>query len=250
MGQRFARDKDGKTYIVPSDMTYAEWKQKFVDNSAESGIINTYKNNGFNVAFKGEFSRDTIKKVEKATKKVEKDFPILKQYSEPIVFGVVDGGGYAITNYNSETGLTRIILNKDSFSNVEELLKSLDSHFIKGISYKTKNIESLVAHEMGHSAHIALALKRAKIMYGVPLRGEHLIRFNEEYLKIQQDIYIVAFDSETYDEIQNVCIEQLGFMTKEKPKELIAQSFGNYYYGENESSVARKIVSYFMKELN
>lgn len=41
VGQRFARDKDGKTYAVPSDMTYAEWKQKFVDNTAESGIINT-----------------------------------------------------------------------------------------------------------------------------------------------------------------------------------------------------------------
>ena len=41
VGKRFARDKDGKTYTVPSDMTYAEWKKKFVDNSAESGIINT-----------------------------------------------------------------------------------------------------------------------------------------------------------------------------------------------------------------
>ncbi|MBQ7294985.1 MAG: minor capsid protein [Clostridia bacterium] len=39
VGQRFARDKDGKAYAVPSDMTYAEWKQKSVDNSAESGII-------------------------------------------------------------------------------------------------------------------------------------------------------------------------------------------------------------------
>lgn len=37
VGQRVARDKDGKTYTVPSDMTYAEWKEKFVDNSAESG---------------------------------------------------------------------------------------------------------------------------------------------------------------------------------------------------------------------
>lgn len=39
IGKRFARDENGKTYTVPSDMTYAEWKQKFVDNSAESGII-------------------------------------------------------------------------------------------------------------------------------------------------------------------------------------------------------------------
>ena len=43
VGQRFARDKDGKTYTVPSDMTYAEWKQKFVDNSAERGIIESGK---------------------------------------------------------------------------------------------------------------------------------------------------------------------------------------------------------------
>lgn len=43
VGQRFARDKDGKTYTVPSDMTYTEWKQKFVDNSVESGIIESGK---------------------------------------------------------------------------------------------------------------------------------------------------------------------------------------------------------------
>ena len=28
---RIARDKDGKTYDVPADMTYKEWKEKFVD---------------------------------------------------------------------------------------------------------------------------------------------------------------------------------------------------------------------------
>lgn len=39
VGQRFARDADGKTYTVPSDITFAEWKKKFVDNSAESGIM-------------------------------------------------------------------------------------------------------------------------------------------------------------------------------------------------------------------
>lgn len=39
VGQRFARDKDGNTYAVPSDMTYAEWKKKIVDKSAENGII-------------------------------------------------------------------------------------------------------------------------------------------------------------------------------------------------------------------
>ncbi len=29
-GTRVARDKDGKTYKVPSDITYDEWKEKYV----------------------------------------------------------------------------------------------------------------------------------------------------------------------------------------------------------------------------
>lgn len=32
-GTRIARDKDGGTYKVPSDMTYREWKEKYVDKS-------------------------------------------------------------------------------------------------------------------------------------------------------------------------------------------------------------------------
>lgn len=30
---------------------------------------------------------------------------------------------------------------------------------------------------------------------------------------------------------------------------LIAQSFGNYYYGKEKSEIAKKIVNYFRKEL-
>lgn len=54
VGQRFARDADGKTYTVPSDMTYAEWKEiyvnktstieewmvKRVDKTVKNGIMN------------------------------------------------------------------------------------------------------------------------------------------------------------------------------------------------------------------
>lgn len=38
-GTRIARDKDGKTYKVPSDMTYAQWKEKYVANDGNSDII-------------------------------------------------------------------------------------------------------------------------------------------------------------------------------------------------------------------
>ena len=38
-------------------------------------------------------------------------------------------------------------------------------------------------------------------------------------------------------------------MTRDNPHELIAQSFGNYYYGLEQSPVGKKIVDYFRKEL-
>ena len=47
---RIARDPEtGKTYRVPADMTYAEWKDKYVDKSAEGGIINNRGENNLNV---------------------------------------------------------------------------------------------------------------------------------------------------------------------------------------------------------
>ncbi len=40
IGERAARDKDGKTYYVPADMKYPEWKKAFVDGD-KSGLTKT-----------------------------------------------------------------------------------------------------------------------------------------------------------------------------------------------------------------
>ena len=37
-GERAARGEDGKTYYVPADMTYQEWKESFVDGNDKSGL--------------------------------------------------------------------------------------------------------------------------------------------------------------------------------------------------------------------
>lgn len=39
IGERAARNADGKIYYVPADMTYEQWYEKFVDNSDDLGII-------------------------------------------------------------------------------------------------------------------------------------------------------------------------------------------------------------------
>ena len=50
-GERAARNADGQTYYVPDDMTYKDWKDKFVDGGDKSGLdvydmdgITHYKN--------------------------------------------------------------------------------------------------------------------------------------------------------------------------------------------------------------
>ena len=42
---RAARDEDGKTYKVPADMKYQQWKTKYVDNTRENVIIKAAKEN-------------------------------------------------------------------------------------------------------------------------------------------------------------------------------------------------------------
>lgn len=74
--------------------------------------------------------------------------------------------------------------------------------------------------------------------------------FNSKVNEIAQEVYVVAFEDESLLEINALCASELGYMTIGDAHELIAQSFGNYYYGINKSSIAHKIVKFFMKELN
>lgn len=59
VGERAARGEDGKTYYVPADTTYEEWKKSFVDGDAEArdrfGLItNNNKSNPECYDFKGK----------------------------------------------------------------------------------------------------------------------------------------------------------------------------------------------------
>lgn len=227
---------------------YRRITAKTLENSGESGIIDLYKGKGISVIKNTEISEETHNKVINATKRITSDFRVLGNYSEPITYGTVKGSP-AENKYDPRTGKNTVILDKNNFANPDELLQSLKNDFINKKSYDTDNIESLVAHELGHNAHIALALKRAGIPYGKPLGNLELKIFDEYYNKISEEIYVFAFGDEDFIEIQQICAIQLGTNTIEDPHELIAQSFGNYYYGKNKSFVGKKIVKYFMKGL-
>lgn len=60
VGERAARGADGKTYYVPDDVTYSEWKKAFVDGD-KSGFAEVYKNH-----FSRTEKRGTIKPKEQS----------------------------------------------------------------------------------------------------------------------------------------------------------------------------------------
>lgn len=223
--------------------------KKAFTNENKSGIIQMYRGKGLEVSSDSDIPSKTIKQVKQATKSVTSDFKVLETYSEPIVFGNVEDG-LAENHYNPNTGLNIITLRKVDFAHPDKLLKQLQEDFITGTSYETDTIQSLVAHEMGHNAHIALALKRANLLYGKSLTSEQTYLFDIEYKKIAEEIYPKSFDNNlSFEEIQEQCIKQLGLATKNNPYELIAQSFGNFYYGKHTSKIAKSIIAYFKEEL-
>ena len=74
------------------------------------------------------------------------------------------------------------------------------------------------------------------------------IAFNNERSKIIQEIYCLYFTDESAMEILDECARQLGEMARD-PNEMIAQAFGNYYYGAKKQPLSKAIVKYFRKEL-
>lgn len=224
-----------------------KWKKK-LDIFDKSDIIESYKSNGLEIAKNDTVAPQTIHKIKESTARILSDFKDFESCCETVEFGNLEAA-FGTCSFSSGTGKCVITLSESAFSNPESLLTALNEHYKKGMSYKVNGVESLVAHEMGHVAHIALALKRAKIPYGKPLNELEILLLRKEYEKISQEVYLTAFSNETYEEIQRLCVSQLGSMTNESPKELIAQSFGNYYYGADKSEIAKAIVKFFKKEL-
>ena len=204
------------------------------------------KQSGVKIIKSETISETVNEKVTDAANKVIEDIKGLKGKILSFSYGDAGEGALASCNFNALTAQNSIVLNEAIFSNSDALSKALSNDYVTGLSYETDNIESLVAHEIGHAAHNVLALKKCGFKYGEPLTILQAEILKEEREKIIEKVYEIAFSDETVDEIFDACRKQLGRMA-ENPSELISQSFGNYYYGTTKSPIATKIVEYFKR---
>ena len=210
--------------------------------SHRSDIINSYGSKPLFFAQDKTISLTTLSKLKLANTKLTTDFPEVGAFIQSVEFKEVDG--LSENCFDCLTGKNIINLDKQAFANEGALKDILKSHFKEGFSYDTDSIESLYAHEFGHAVHNALALKRAGLPFGKPLTREQVNIFKHERNKITQDIYLAAFTDETYNEIMLSINKSLGSRANDAPTELIAQSFGNYYFGKQRTAIAEKIVNY------
>ena len=211
-----------------------------VDKYPNSDIIKTER--------KSNIPEEVISDVNKAVEKVAEDFPVIKEQVEPIEYDdLYDALG--VNGLRNNSAINVIKLSKQYCSDYSLLRQKLSDDYENKISYQTDNVGSLACHELGHAIHKILAMKRANIKYGEVLSPIKRLAFERELQKIKTEIYLSAFTNEELEEIDEICFNELGGMTYRNPDELIAQSFGNYYYGKTKSRVGNAIVNYFKKEL-
>lgn len=216
--------------------------ENYIDKYPSSDIIETGNKNP-------EIPEEIINDVNEAVDKVAEDFPVIREQVEPIVYTDIEDA-------LGENGLLPgravnvVRLSDDYCSDYDKLRKKLADDFESHISYETDNVGSLACHELGHALHKILALKRAGINYGEIITPIKKALFEQELWKISIEIYETAFDDSfiTPEAIFDECARQLGDMATDSG-ELIAQGFGNYYYGKNKMPLSKAIVEYFKKEL-
>lgn len=150
MEQRAARGEDGKTYYVPGDMTYNEWKKEFVDNSVKNGTIVLERSIKRKEKNTGPFGNLEIAMQKRSVKKVAEKYGIdlsgitIKiQRSESLLAVPMTGS----TDYKN---IGRIDLFPNAFMNEEQMVRTLiheKCHVRQlqkhGVKYVQENINAM-----------------------------------------------------------------------------------------------------------
>lgn len=154
-GSRSARDKDGNYIEVPEDMTYAEWKKKFVDGSEKvdnfdfMGKPQTFKNKYFKVKayavdgtdkiYSQTYSKDAQNTIDFVSNMKNKG--IINGISKTVVANDFPG----IASYDH---VDNILYVNEKLLNSEYIEQQLSSGY-----FVAENAEDVIKHEMFHKKH-------------------------------------------------------------------------------------------------
>lgn len=279
-GERAARGSDGKTYYVPSDMKFQDWKNSFVDNeegskddltpvdlknSQNSGIVNIddcktvsdvedlMKNQGwFNVKTINGTTYDTNELVSLVGCDVTAAKAIYTAHQEvftryPQLIGKLNAiecrqlKGSTYAQCMVGFGDGGITVNKSWFGDNAKLAKSYEKDLTSGFHPKGTDWTAIVTHELGHAIDDYLSNK----LHIVGMKNSYSAKYVSAALrpKVMKACGLKVANS--YSEVS-------GYASKDH-FEWFAECFAEYMKSENPRKVAAEFGKEFeeiMKGLN
>jgi len=166
LGERAARDENGETYYVPSNMKYHKWKESFVDGGSKDGLIKaavpgilkgtTLEEIQNNIQSLSEFKKsvdlngvdvEVAQGIEEAYNKIMRRYPQLKgQFSG---LGIRERGSSTYAScylYNGEVNV-----NTKFFGDLKNIAESYDADVKLNWHPKGTDWKSIITHEIGHA---------------------------------------------------------------------------------------------------
>lgn len=151
-GERFARGEDGKTYTVPEDMAYKEWKDEF----ASDGLKNDFNKNvvlPYDMIKTKGLSEDIKEKIKSTIESMQNEYiikideiayiDISKQGKVPLQFNPVNNKGVFKSQLIINSGY-------DWNDTLDDLNARIYNKNYKTGKLASKNLDDLVRHEMCH----------------------------------------------------------------------------------------------------
>lgn len=160
IGERAARDEDGKTYYVSSDMKYPEWKETFVDkdktpsNYATIGVVSGIIKNIEMPPSVGEIKTITDDIVDGFKKEISKLEDMYYFRIDDVVVEALEDNRIMLqfdSIPNGYTGKYNLIINSnhDYGGSLEAFSNSISDEYKTGF-LAAKDIKGIVAHDIAH----------------------------------------------------------------------------------------------------
>lgn len=264
IGKRAAREEDGKTYYVPADMTYSEWKESFVNGGDKSelqdvssgAIINT--NNWAGLNYQQSYTKQTaVDRLQSEygiqfydSKKYPMDDGLLtdcvgwldsfnSQYSAfmknnpckiPIIDNKAPSGmkgsvGYYL-HYTNSSGVVELALNGQYHSDIVAYQNYVDQ-CVKSKWYPANaTVHKTFVHEFGH--HVSKSMRWLK--NNPNWQHEFIQECIDDFKKVEPN-----YKYNTYIGMGDY-VSRYGAKSE---SELFAEAFAEYFGGENPREFAK-----------
>ena len=266
VGKRAARGGDGKTYYVPSDMTYEEWKKAFVDDGDKSGLqdissdatINTNSWTGVNYVhsytkktaikrLKDEYGIDFLD-----SEKYSMDEVLLSDSVEwldsfkaqygvfmeknpceiPVIINKAPSKmkgsiGY-YKHYVNDSGVVELALNGRYHSDIEAFQEYIEQSIKSKWYPQNATVHKTFVHEFGH--HVSNSMRW--MMDNPNWQHEFIQECIDDFKKIEPDY---TYTKDIFDGMGEY-VSRYGARSE---SELFAEAFAEYFGGENPREFAK-----------